>query len=118
MPVTIARFGTHPLMSDATVFNGVAYLSGQVALDRPNATFKEQALAVFSRIDDLLAQVGSDRSRLLSASVWLADLSDFSEFNTLWQDWLSGLRPPARATVGAPLALPGLKVEVQVTAAA
>lgn len=115
--MSLVRIGDHPLMSDVTVHNGVAYLSGQVALGRTDASFEDQTLIVFSRIDELLALAGTDRSRLLNASVWLVDRGDFSAFNALWRDWLKATLPPARATVVSSLVLEGLKVEVQVTAA-
>ncbi|KGF70458.1 hypothetical protein LL06_04930 [Hoeflea sp. BAL378] len=111
------HIGENPLMADVTMHKDVAYLSGQVAMEARNAPFADQARAVFARIDDLLAQAGTDRSRLLTASIWLVDLDDFAEFNVLWRDWLKDQRPPARATVGASLVLPGLKLEIQVTAA-
>jgi len=106
-----------PLMSMATVHNGTAILSGQVALDSREADFATQAREVFARIDAILADAGSSKDKLLSATIWLTDLADFAEFNTLWLEWLGDAPKPARATVGAELALPGLKIEVQVTAA-
>lgn len=112
----ISRAGDHPLMSDFVVHRGLVYLSGQVALDASEADFETQTRAVFARIDTLLKAAGTERGSLLTATIWLADLDDFSEFNALWLDWLGEFGRPARATVGAPLALPGLKVEVQVTA--
>ena len=106
-----------PLMSMATVYNGTAILSGQVALDNRDADFTTQAREVFTRIDAVLAEAGSSNDKLLSATIWLTDLADFAEFNTLWLEWLGDAPKPARATVGAELAMPGLKIEVQVTAA-
>lgn len=115
--MSVIHIGDNPLMSDVTIHNGTAYLSGQVAMMSADAPFDEQARAIFARIDDLLAQAGTDRSKLLTASIWVVDIGDFDAFNSLWQDWLKGLRPPARATVGAQLVRSGLKLEVQVTAA-
>ena len=115
--MSVRHIGENRLMSDVTIHNGTAYLSGQVAMEVAGAPFEEQARVIFARIDDLLALAGSDRSRLLTASIWLVDLDDFAAFNSLWQDWLKGFRPPARATVGAQLVRSGLKLEIQVTAA-
>ncbi|WP_246710167.1 RidA family protein [Martelella soudanensis] len=115
--MSITHIGENPLMSDVTIHNGVAYLSGQVAMEARGAPFADQAQAIFARIDDLLKQAGTDRSKLLNVSIWLVDLDEFTEFNTLWQGWLKDVRPPARATVGARLVMPGLKLEIQVTAA-
>lgn len=106
------------LMSLATVHNGTAILSGQVALDQPHGDLQTQAREIFSRIDAILVDVGSGRNRLLSATIWLTDLTDFPAFNALWLEWLGDAPKPARATVQAGLALPGLKLEIQVTAAA
>lgn len=106
-----------PLMSQATVWNGVAYLSGQVALDQRESDLATQARTVFRQIDTVLDQVGSHRDKLLTATIWLTDAADFSEFNTLWRAWLGEAAPPARATVCTELVLPGLLIEVQVTAA-
>lgn len=105
------------LMSQATVYNGTAILSGQVALDNREAGFAAQTREIFSRIDAILAEIGSGRDRLLSATIWVTDLADFGDFNALWLEWLGDAPKPARATVGAELALPGLKIEIQVTAA-
>lgn len=106
-----------PLMSQAVIHNGVAVLSGQVALDNRNADFQTQTVEVFARIDDILEEVKSGKNSLISVTIWLTDLTDFEAFNGLWLAWLDGNIPPARATVGAALALPGLKIEIQVTAA-
>lgn len=65
--LTIERHATTALMSQAVVHNGVAYLSGQVAMDLPGAPVADQARAIFARIDSLLDRVGTDRSKLLSA---------------------------------------------------
>lgn len=107
----------NPLMSQAVIHNGTATLSGQVDLDNPQADFTTQTRTVLARIDSILAQCGSHRGRLISATIWLTDTADFAQFNTLWTQWLDGATPPARATVRSDLVLPGLKIEIQVTAA-
>lgn len=80
-------------------------------------TVGEQITRVLRRIDALLAQAGSDKSRLLNATIWLAEIDDFPEMNRVWTDWLPPAWAPAPATVGALLALPTLLVEVAVIAA-
>jgi enamine deaminase RidA (YjgF/YER057c/UK114 family) len=116
--LTIERHETTSLMSQAVVHNGVAYLSGQVAMNLPGAPVAEQARAIFARIDSLLDRVGSDQSRLLSAQIWLRKASDFAEMNAAWVAWLGASGVPARATVcGVELAVPGLEIEIAVIAA-
>jgi enamine deaminase RidA (YjgF/YER057c/UK114 family) len=104
-------------MSDLTVWNGVVYLSGQVALDHAGADFETQVRAVFARIDELLATVGTDRGAMLTATVWLVNSGTFKQFNILWLEWLGEAGRPVRATVVSALALEGLDVEIQVSAA-
>lgn len=106
-----------PLMSQAVIHNGTITLSGQIAIDDQTADFETQARAIFGRIDALLKEGGTDRTQLISASIWLTDADDFGAFNALWTEWLDGATPPARATVVSALVLPGLKLEVQVVAA-
>ncbi|MCP1848880.1 MULTISPECIES: RidA family protein [Bradyrhizobium] len=113
----IKHIDSGDLLSQVTVSNGTAYLSGQVAFDSRGADFPTQAAEVFGRIDALLEKAGTDRSRLLTATVWLADLGHFAGFNELWRHWLGVHGRPARATVKADLVLPGLLIEIQVTAA-
>ena len=115
--MNIERLHADERMSQAVVHGGIVYLSGQVDLVQPAATVGEQMARILRRIDALLAQAGSDKSRLLSATVWLADIDGFAEMNRAWTDWLPPGCAPARATVGARLALPALLVEVAVVAA-
>lgn len=113
----INRIDANARMAGAVVSNGVAYLSGQVALDAPGASVTEQTKNVLARIEALLAKAGTDKSRLLSASIWLADISTFAEMNAVWDAWVEGVGAPARATVEAKLAAPQFTVEIAVIAA-
>ena len=100
------------------VFNGVAYLAGQVANDlRQDIT--GQMREVLNIIDALLVQANSDKSRILMAQVYLADLADYAGMNTVWDAWLADIKgsAPPRATVQAKLANANYKVEVVITAA-
>ena len=112
----IQRFEAGPRMSEATVHNGVAYLAGQVPEDS-GADMATQTRQVLDAIDALLAQVGSDKRRLLRAEIFLTDMADFAAMNAVWDSWVVAGHAPARATVQAALADPGWKLEIVITAA-
>ena len=113
--MTIQRIQTGPRMSQAVVHNKTIYLAGQVS---DGATVAIQTKAILGLIDSLLAQAGSDKSRLLSATIWLTDMSSFAEMNGAWQAWVVPGQTPARATVlSAALAAPEYKIEIAVVAA-
>jgi enamine deaminase RidA (YjgF/YER057c/UK114 family) len=111
----ITRIETGPRMSQAVICNGLIWLAGQVAA--PGHSVTEQTKAVLANIDRLLAEAGSDRTRILSAQIWLADMADFAEMNAAWDAWVPQGHAPARATGEAKLATPDYKVEIIVTAA-
>jgi enamine deaminase RidA (YjgF/YER057c/UK114 family) len=113
----IQRFETGPRMSEMTVHNGVAYLAGQVAEDA-SADIGGQTRQVLAQVDALLAQAGSNKSRVLRAEIFLADMGDFAAMNAVWETWVVAGHTPARATVQAALARPEWKVEILITAAA
>lgn len=112
----IQRFDAGPRMAEMTVHNGVCYLAGQVAVG--GATdIASQTREVLAAIDALLARAGSDKTRLLRAEIFLADMADFPGMNAVWEGWVVPGQTPARATVQAQLAKPEWKVEIVVTAA-
>ncbi|WP_336964624.1 RidA family protein [Sphingobium aquiterrae] len=113
--MTIRRIEAGPRMSQAVVHGNTAYLAGQVGA--PGESVTAQTRAVLASVEALLAEVGSDKSRLLMATIWLADMADFAEMNAVWDAWIDGKDAPARATGEAKLATPDYKVEVIVTAA-
>lgn len=113
---TIQRLHTGPRLSEATVHNGTAYLAGQVAGDAKQ-DIAGQTRQVLAAIDKLLAEVGSDKSRILMAQIFIADLADFAGMNAVWDAWVAPGQAPCRATVEATLAKPGWRVEIVVTAA-
>lgn len=115
--MTINRIEAGPRMSQAVVHNGTVYLAGQVALDAPGKSVTEQTTAILARIDRLLANAGTDKTKLLQASIWLADISKFDEMNAVWDAWLAPGCSPARATVESKLAAPQFTVEIAVVAA-
>ena len=115
--MTIERINTNQRMSQIVKHNGTVYLAGQVA-DDEKADIGTQTQQVLDKIDALLKQAGSDRSKVLSATIWLTDMRYFPEMNAKWDAWVPAGAAPARATVGAPLATPDFKVEIGVIAAA
>jgi enamine deaminase RidA (YjgF/YER057c/UK114 family) len=112
----IQRFDVNARMSEMAVHNGVAYLAGQVAAD---ATLDAggQTADVLAQVDALLARAGTDKSRILMAQIFLADLADFPAMNAAWDAWVTPGATPPRATVEARLAKPEWKVEIVVKAA-
>lgn len=115
--MTIKRIDAGKRMSQAVVHNGTVYLAGQVALDAPGKSVAEQTTAILGRIDKLLAEAGTDKSKLLSATIWLVDMSKFGEMNEVWDAWVAPGAAPARATVESKLAAPQFAVEIGVIAA-
>ena len=113
----IVRIEPGSRMSQAVVHGGLAYLAGQVALDAPGASVTEQTQAILARIDALLAAAGTSKEKLLTASIWLADISGFAEMNAVWDAWVAPGAAPARATVESKLAAPQFTVEIAVVAA-
>ncbi|MCW0365679.1 RidA family protein [Xanthomonas sacchari] len=113
----IQRFDTGPRMSEMTVYNGVAYLAGQIA-DDTGEDIAGQTRQVLAAIDRLLALAATDKSRILRAEIFMTDLAEFAEMNKVWEEWVSPGNTPARATVQAKLADPAWKIEIVITAAA
>lgn len=115
--MTIQRHHVGPRLSEIVVHNQTIYLAGQVA----DATLQQDARAqseeIFGMIDRLLAEVGSDKTKILSAQIWLADMSDYDAMNEAWSVWVPQGHTPARATVESKLASPEYKVEVKIIAA-
>lgn len=114
--MSIQRLQVGPRMSHAVIHGDTVYLAGQVASD-PVPSVGEQTKQILATIDRLLAEAGTDKSRLLSANIWLTDMARFSEMNAVWDAWVSPGNTPARATVEAKLAAPAYLVEIMVVAA-
>jgi enamine deaminase RidA (YjgF/YER057c/UK114 family) len=112
----IKRLETGPRMSQAVVHGNTVYLAGQVA-DDPSADVRGQTVQVLASIDRLLAAAGTDKTRILSATIYLADIGTFAQMNAAWDAWVAQGHTPARATVEARLAAPQYKVEIQILAA-
>ena len=114
--MTIKRSKVGARMSQAVVHGETVYLAGQVA-DDPSADVVGQTKQILAKIDGLLAEAGSDKSKLLSATIWLTDIRTFDEMNKAWAAWVSPGNTPARACVEAKLARSNLLVEIGVVAA-
>jgi enamine deaminase RidA (YjgF/YER057c/UK114 family) len=112
---TITRLNSGLRMSQAVIHNGTIYLAGQVGA--PGECAANQTQAILAKIDALLEQSGSDKSHVLSATIWLADMADFEEMNAVWDNWIDREAPPARATGQSRLARPDYRVEIIVVAA-
>lgn len=112
----ITRIDSNERLSRVVIHKDIAYLSG-VTADDAGGDITEQTRQVLQKADRYLARAGSDKSRLLSAQIWLRDIADFDRMNTVWIAWLDGIAPPSRATVESRLALPDLLVEIQFVAA-
>jgi enamine deaminase RidA (YjgF/YER057c/UK114 family) len=112
----IQRLQPGPRLSAAVVHGGIVYISGQVP-DTLNADVATQTREILAKIDRLLAEAGSDKSRLLNVNVWLADIITFDQMNQVWEAWLLPGQAPARATVEARIANPGYRVEIAAIAA-
>lgn len=113
--MSINRFEQGPRMSQIVVHHNTVYLAGQVA---SGATVADQTRGILEKIEAHLATAGSDKSRLLSATIWLTSMDTFGEMNEVWDAWVDTANPPARACVESPrLATPEFLVEIMVTAA-
>lgn len=115
--MTILRLGAGPRMSAAVVHGDTIYLAGQVADKSAGKAVAEQTAEILAIIDKLLTEAGSDKSKLLSTTIYLADISTFAEMNAVWDKWVALGNTPARATVEAKLAAPRYTVEIVCIAA-
>lgn len=104
-----------PRMSQAVVHGDRVYTAGQV--DDGASDVAGQTRAILAKLDALLAQAGTDKSHVLSANIWLADIATFADMNAVWEAWIDRNAPPARATVQSALAGPQYKVEIALVAA-
>ncbi len=105
------RFESGPRMSQAVVHDGTVHIAGQVA-DNRKSSLEQQTREILDKIESLLAKTGSDKSKLLSVTVLLPNISDFDAFNTVYDAWIDPANPPVRACFEARLADPDLRVEL------
>jgi enamine deaminase RidA (YjgF/YER057c/UK114 family) len=115
--MSIRRIEPGARMSQAVVANGLVFLAGQVATDT-SANVEGQTRQVLGEIDRLLALAGTGKDKLLSATIYLADVASFPDMNRAWEAWVSPDGKPARATVEAKMVAPEYRVEIQVVALA
>lgn len=113
--MTIERKGVGQRMSQAVIHNGTVYLAGQVG--EAGASVTRQTQDILQKIEDRLAEAGSDTTKILQAVIWLDDMKHFAEMNAVWDAWIPEGHAPARACGEAKLASPELQVEIIVTAA-
>jgi len=115
--MSIERFETGPRMSQVVVHGNTVYLAGVVANTTKGESVTRQTQEILSIIDGHLARAGTDKSKLLTATIYITDMRTFAEMNAVWDGWVSPGNTPARATVEARLAAPPYTVEIMVTAA-
>lgn len=110
----IKRIGVGPRMSEAVIHGQTVYLAGQVG---QGASVADQTRDCLAQVDRILAAAGSSKENILQTIIWLADVADFDEMNSVWDTWVPQGHTPARATGEAKLAAPKYRVEIIVTAA-
>ena len=116
MTESIRRLNVEPRYSDAAIYNGVVYLAGQVP-DDASADMAGQTRQVLATIDRLLAEAGTDKTRILMAQIFITNMQEFPGMNKAWDEWVPAGNAPPRATIEARLANADYKVEIVVTAA-
>lgn len=114
--MSIQRLHTGPRLSQVVIHGDTVYTAGIVA-DDPSADAAGQTRQILARIDGYLAEAGTDKTRILMATIWLADMGDFAAMNSAWDPWVPKGDTPARACVESKLATPAYKVEIRVIAA-
>ena len=114
--MSIERIDPGRRFAQAVAYGDTVYLAGHVASSATAGVY-EQTIEILAAIDAHLAAAGTDKSKLLSASIWLADIATFDDMNRAWDAWVDMANLPARATVEAKLATPDYKVEIAVIAA-
>jgi enamine deaminase RidA (YjgF/YER057c/UK114 family) len=115
--MSIERKHTGPRMSQVVIHGDTVYLAGQVAQGAPGASVTDQTKDILGRIDGYLAEAGTDKTKLLSATLWITDMANFAEMNAVWDAWVSPGNTPCRACVEAKLASDKYDVEIMITAA-
>src|SRR5215470_13365997 len=110
----VERQEVGPRMSQIVVHGDTVYLAGMVAQNSGGKSVAEQTKEILAAIDSYLAKAGTDKSKLLTANIWLASMDTFDEMKAVWDSWVSPGNTPARATVEARLAAPQYTVEIMV----
>ena len=115
--MSIKRIKVGPRMSQAVVHGNTVYLSGQVATKHAGGSVTDQTTEILQQIDDLLAAAGTDKTKALSAGIFIADIATFAEMNAVWDGWVSQGNTPCRTTIETKLAAPKYAIEISLIAA-
>ena len=115
--MSITRHDSSSILSQAVEYGNTVYLAGIVADNPKGKNLTDQTKDILKQIEGFLAKAGTDKSKLLSANIWITDMANFAEMNAVWDAWVAPGNTPARATVEAKLASPDYKVEIMVVAA-
>jgi len=115
--MSIKRIDVGARMSQCVVHGDTVYTAGQVAQNAAGGSVAEQTADILAAIDRLLGEAGTDKSKLLTANIWLSDMATFNEMNEVWDAWVLPGNTPCRACVESRLANPKFTVEIMVTAA-
>jgi enamine deaminase RidA (YjgF/YER057c/UK114 family) len=113
----IRRIGAGARMSKAVIHGSTVYTAGQVAEKTKGGSVADQTREILSLIDQILAESGSEKEKILTATIYLSDITSFAEMNSVWDTWVDKANPPARATVEAKLVSPEYKVEISIISA-
>ena len=113
----LTRIGVGPRLCEAVVHGDIIYLSGQVADKAAGQSVAAQTADILDQIDRILADAGTDKTKIIEATIWIADIATFAEMNSVWDKWVPQGNTPARACVEAKLARADLTVEIRVHAA-
>ena len=113
----LTRIGVGPRLCEAVIHGDIIYLSGQIADKAAGQSVAAQTADILEQIDGILAGAGTDKTKIIEATIWLADIAGFAEMNSVWDKWVPQGNTPARACVEAKLARPDLTVEIRVHAA-
>jgi enamine deaminase RidA (YjgF/YER057c/UK114 family) len=113
--MTLEHFDPGPRMSQAVIHGDTVYLAGQVGT--PGESVTVQTGDILAKIDALLARAGSNKSKVMQATIWLSSMDDFAEMNAVWDAWVDPAAPPTRACGESRLAAPEYKVEIIIVAA-
>lgn len=114
--MTLTRIHSRKRMSGIVINGRNVHLSGLTAARREGRSCAEQTADILARIDELLADAGTDKTHMVQVNIWLRDIASFDEMNAAWDAWVPEGAAPARATVEARLAAPDIEVEIQVLA--
>ena len=115
--MALQRIQVGDRMSQVVIHGDTVYTAGQVALKAPGESVADQTRDILSRIDSLLSEAGTDKSQLISATIWLSDMTTFNEMNEVWDAWVTPGETPTRACVESKLAAPQFTVEIAVISA-